>query len=282
MSKQQMIGLLAETNIHVGAGQTYGAIDLPVAREVTTQFPVIPGSSLKGALRQKMEQEVKTGEKIATWFGNERAAGGIGVTDARLLLLPIRSLTSSFRWVTCPYILERFDRDLRMIGYEPSLPDIAVESEQAWIFTEDKRLVLEEYAFHPIQRQAEITEIVKWINPLIAHMSIRERMLESLTIISDREFTHFAQHALHIYARNSLDDETKESKNLWYEEALPSDSLLYSIFIARNPFQEDHLLELQETFKSSRYLQVGGNETIGQGWSILSIYEEGQHGSRKS
>jgi CRISPR-associated protein Cmr4 len=39
-----MLGLLAETPIHPGSGQDNGAIDLPVQRERTTDYPVIPGS----------------------------------------------------------------------------------------------------------------------------------------------------------------------------------------------------------------------------------------------
>lgn len=45
-----ILGLLAETFIHSGIGHTEGAIDLPVAREAATDYPYIPGSSLKGAL----------------------------------------------------------------------------------------------------------------------------------------------------------------------------------------------------------------------------------------
>ena len=46
----EIIGLLAETYIHPGTGQSAGAIDLPVARERVTQYPFVPGSSMKGAL----------------------------------------------------------------------------------------------------------------------------------------------------------------------------------------------------------------------------------------
>lgn len=53
MSSQKIIGILAETSVHVGAGQMFGAIDLPVAREAATQFPFIPGSSLKGPFAKR-------------------------------------------------------------------------------------------------------------------------------------------------------------------------------------------------------------------------------------
>ena len=49
-----MLGLLAETPIHPGAGRGMGVVDLPVAREAATDYPVLVGSSLKGALLDKM------------------------------------------------------------------------------------------------------------------------------------------------------------------------------------------------------------------------------------
>ena len=96
--KAKIVGLLAETPIHPGSGQDTGFVDLPVARESATDYPVIVGSSLKGALRDRARQEnLDDIEKI---FGKHDNAGQLLVGDARLLLLPIRSLTRSYCWVT--------------------------------------------------------------------------------------------------------------------------------------------------------------------------------------
>ena len=46
--KTAMLGLLAETPIHAGSGRGMGVVDLPVAREAATDYPVLVGSSLKG------------------------------------------------------------------------------------------------------------------------------------------------------------------------------------------------------------------------------------------
>ncbi len=50
-----ILGLLAESPIHPGSGRGVGVVDLPVAREAATDYPVLVGSSLKGALRDKFE-----------------------------------------------------------------------------------------------------------------------------------------------------------------------------------------------------------------------------------
>ena len=45
-----LLGLLAETPIHPGSGRSAGFVDLPVAREAATDYPVVVGASVKGAL----------------------------------------------------------------------------------------------------------------------------------------------------------------------------------------------------------------------------------------
>ena len=50
--KSIILGMLAETPVHPGAGRSTGFVDLPVARESITEYPVIVGSSLKGALKE--------------------------------------------------------------------------------------------------------------------------------------------------------------------------------------------------------------------------------------
>lgn len=274
MYKHQLLGMLAESPIHVGSGQVNGPIDLPVAREATTQYPYIPGSGLKGSLRDKIEQA--TSKTIAnTYFGSENSAAGISTADARLLLLPIRSLSGPFRWVTCPYILERFERDLQMIGSSIILPNISVAEEQAWITTDEDEVYLEEYSFEAVQKRDELTPWIELINNLVAHETVKSRLEKYFTIVSDEDFAALTETGLYFYARNSLEADTKKSKGLWYEEALPPDCLLYSLLFARNPQQEGYLEQLITELQRDPYLQVGGNETIGQGWAILSVYQGG-------
>lgn len=115
-----LLGLLAETPIHPGCGRSMGVVDLPVAREAATDYPLIAGSSLKGALRDKAEAVSK--DQVEKRFGRPDQAGDLLVADARLLLLPVRSLTGAYRWLTCPHILERFRRDLARAGLTPLPP----------------------------------------------------------------------------------------------------------------------------------------------------------------
>jgi len=108
-TKNAIIGLWAETSLHAGAGGSVEGIDLPIQREAHSDWPCVFGTSVKGALRAKAEDKLgKDNASIRYVFGPDSGenasehAGALLVSDARLLLLPVRSLTSHFKWVTCP------------------------------------------------------------------------------------------------------------------------------------------------------------------------------------
>ncbi|GGA34146.1 type III-B CRISPR module RAMP protein Cmr4 [Kroppenstedtia guangzhouensis] len=265
-----VMGLLAETALHPGSGQSAGVIDLPVAREATTQYPVIAGSSLKGALRDKAEQE--NWEEITQIFGSPGGAGGISVADGRLLLLPVRSLSGHYRWITCSYLLERLTRDLQMIGKNGADIKLDLQPGETLVAQgEEKTLFLEELSFEQRLEAEKVEWVAEWIKPLIAHPSVRDRLVRQLAVLHDDDFAHFAQYGLSVQARNAL-DENKRSKSLWFEETLPSDTLFYSLLMSR-PGQEEWLNVLRQNLQAPSYLQIGGNETIGQGWCVLSMME---------
>ncbi|MEK7748241.1 MAG: type III-B CRISPR module RAMP protein Cmr4 [Nitrospirota bacterium] len=136
----------AQTALHPGSGTALGAVDLPVQRERHTQWPVIPGSTLKGILRDAVREKIKgnypvkreeNGEKkdvdkrtprqianeddpdLVAAFGpgkidtpDQAHAGALNLTDARILAFPVRSLKGVFAWVTCSAVLERLVRDM--------------------------------------------------------------------------------------------------------------------------------------------------------------------------
>ena len=269
-----LLGLLAETFIHPGAGQTGGAIDLPVAREATTHYPFIAGSSFKGALRDAVSSNLESSEKIDLLFGQQDRAGTLLVSDARLLLLPMRSLSGTYRWGTCPHLLERLARDCRRADMSslPEKPSVKA-GEYRSVDTEGAEgpLYLEERCFKRAQANGVEAAIMgQWaeaISRLIPDEAARTRLNRQLVLLEDEDFAWFARNGLTVQARNVL-DENKNSTNLWYEETLPPDTLMYAVLAGRG--SSTGLGTIQSVFKDRPYLQVGGNETIGQGWFAIT------------
>jgi CRISPR-associated protein Cmr4 len=279
--KTLILGLFAETGIHCGAGSSGGLIDLPVAREAATDYPVIPGSSFKGALKQSAKT-VLSEDVLQQLFGQTDNAGSLLVSDARLLLLPVRALDSAYRWVSCPHLLERAGRDAKRAGIQGA-EEAFVDNGQALALgaAPDAMLFLEE-------RQFRITappdqKLVSWLQRFLPssgpYGSAAARLGAQLAIISDDDFVWFARNALTIMARNQLDDR-KKSKNLWYEESLPADTVLYTLLGERT----DGAAESFEPFLArTPYIQVGGNETVGMGWLATNLMDPkivlaGNHG----
>lgn len=274
-----MLGLLAETSIHPGAGRGMGVVDLPVAREASTDYPVLVGSSLKGALRDKAETTAT--DDVDGRFGKPDHAGDLLVSDGRLLLLPVRCLTGSYRWATCPHLIERYRRDLARAGLgprpkaldvsrgsvlalQPKTPGIQRGSVSA---AGDDSLFLEERQF-TIDGEPP-TDLTEAIGPLILHPETRGRLGARIAVLHDDDFSWFVRYGLSIQARNHLADGTKTSRNLWYEETLPPDTVMYALVMSRN---DDAANALEALFpEDDPYLQAGGNETVGQGWFAASL-----------
>jgi CRISPR-associated protein Cmr4 len=269
----------ALTSLHAGTGQGVGVIDLPIARERATDLPLVPGSSLKGCLREKYRGEVELfGEKEGD--GKDRA-GMLQISDARLLLLPIRCLGASFVWTTSPYVLRRLHRDAQSAGLAagmPPIPDLAdgdasVASGDSLVEVNgEKRLVLEELDFAV---KVEATAWSQWLGERIfpndadpSASDWQREFKKRFAIVDDKSFHHLARFSTEVNAHVSIDQDTGTVKTggLWYQESLPAETVMISVLRteARNgsPIDPDAKLK---SILHEQSLQIGGKATTGQG-----------------
>jgi CRISPR-associated protein Cmr4 len=235
MAEGFILGLLAETPLHPGAGQSAGVVDLPVAREGVTGLPQIPETSVKGALRQWAESVYPGGKEdiaVKRLFGAPAVgevdgetfggAGALLISTARLLFLPVRRLDSIYAWVTTPYLLERLKRDAERMKGTLDVPTICVSNDNLMVTTDaGKRVFLEEYVFTTKAIEEDKTKafgglIGKLVADDVDDKPLVKRLTELVAVMDDGEFSWFAENALPVDARNSLDD-SKMSTNLWYE-----------------------------------------------------------------
>ncbi len=278
-----MLFLHAQTPLHPGSGTALGVVDLPVQRERHTLWPIVPGSSLKGVLRDTCRQKAGNGDEWLAAFGPETGqagehAGALSVTDARLLAFPVRSLRGVFAWATCPAVLERLLRDCRLAAAEPPPLDWLSQlqenhlacTDDSPLLIERENVVLEEFDF---RRQHDCSDLARWIAEHAVEDPFTQSRLQShLVVLHDNDFTHFVRHATEVVARIGLDYERKTVKKgaLFYQEFLPAETIFYCLVLANRSRRQGCEKTSEEVLSYLRQhlppiLQIGGDETTGKG-----------------
>lgn len=272
--------LHALSALHCGAGQSTGAVDLPIARARATNLPIVPGSSLRGVLREEFAG--KNGGMEKTLFGprtvngsDDAHAGALALGDAHLLLLPIRALAGIVAYATCPFILKRYKQDRERSGStSPPIPLVsetqAGHGEDCVNLIDGKKVVLEDLDLDPI-KMAEAEQWGAHIAQAVfprdseAQADLEQRFL----ILPDAVFSFLAETATEIRTRIAIDQGTGTVKKgmLWNEENLPAETVLWGIYAlsdsrvkGENHKAADLAAELSEAL-----LQLGGKAGVGRG-----------------
>lgn len=298
-----LLGLLAESSVHAGTGQQLGAVDLPVQRERHTDWPTIYGSGLKGVLRDHAKDDSAkfNGQEIEAVFGPDsdkgnngeqnRFAGALAISDARLLLFPVRTLGKAFAWITCPMAWARLERDAADAGL-PNFPNMdtknlpnpeKVQVPSKWIAP---AILLEEFEYMTFQYK-KVDELAEWIGKYLLPQDAvyaywRTLLAESLTIVCDDDFRDFTRQATEIVTRIKISSDTKTVADhmLWTEENLPADSLLYSLVVAWPPAKGSDsgladansvMEKFSNLIENCGVIQVGGKETVGRGFMAVRL-----------
>ena len=291
MTNQTALLLLtSETPLHAGAGQSVDGIDLPIQREVHTHWPCVFGSAVKGALRAHAEQRMEPkSTAITDLFGPDHGgaqerdtshAGALLVGDATLLALPVRSLQSSFKWVTCPQAIRRFARTAERLGLALTLPAISQPAPDKALGQGDAKLFLEEFRFEQ-NPDACIGALAQALAPLSGGALDEATLVQRLVVVHDDIFSFLARNATSVQPHIAIDSTTKTVKDgaLWFEETLPPETLLYVPLTATASRRKAGALtaaQVLEQFEQllpagKNWLQLGGNETTGMGWCRVGI-----------
>jgi len=193
-------------------------------------------------------------------------AGALGFSDARILFFPVKSVKGVFAYVTCPMVLERFQKDtgseVLTSPKEISFPKSLVDGE-CFVLANNKNkidaknvVILEEYSFEVTKKLGE----VKTSLPEKVFNDIKER----LVIISDDNFKHFVQNSTEVITRIKIDNEkgTAQQGGLFTEEFLPAESVMYALAIGEvDKFTNEDI----------KIMQIGGDTNLGKGIVELTI-----------
>lgn len=261
--------------IHCGGEGDLGNI-LEIAREVHTNFPYVPGSSLRGTLRDEVKLQDETAVDIL--FGKELdKQGQMGVHqvwfgDARLLWVPMRTMSMNggrnvFSWVSCHSLI----RDHAIIAQQSSVifPNQAVGTSPGTYLVADAQIQVTQMSTE--QKQAT-TLAGTWPNSLKS--AVQPTWEKNRIVLPDADFQVLMEHSLWTQVRNKIQDETTGANQagsaevFWTDVCIPRDTIFYfswgySLLKEKpvRPEQHDLLMGvLQGLF------QVGGQANVGRGW----------------
>ena len=286
MKKQsKLIFIRPFSNMHVGSGKSNsGKVDNLVQRDVLTEHPVIHSTSLKGAFRELLLNYLAP-EVIDIIFGkgnekkngkesnsdNPNSAGQCDFFNAHLLTFPMRSDKVTYLHVTSPnIILDFLDKikvldipsDEKLVTILEKITGLSINKNEPIVF--DALLEGAKIENHNTIAQKCSTDQLNQNE----QKQITDFLGSPLAIFNDENLTGFLKKKLPVIARNFLDN--GQSKNLWYEEIVPRETLFYTI--VTSPADMD---TFYDAFDGIKQMQIGGNSSVGYGYCKINIQKQG-------
>lgn len=288
-----VLGLYVETPLHCGAEGGTGYVDLPVQRERHTHYPVIPGSTIKGVLRDELQPDLQD-EGIREVFGaegtkDEKATvpGRFSFGDAILVAFPVRSSGAPFHWVTCPFVLERVFRALgKTVDVPKPAQSHAAARDGGEVLLEEIRLTKTPAPGFFSDSPGSGLDLLLGLLPDAGRGFTYTRSIfgARLLIVADEDFKELVETGTEVITRIKLNalgttatlDEKKYSDlsdydrqgNMFVEEVVPPEALFLS------PLRGDHgpwRSILTNALSARPVIRLGGDETIGRGVTHLTL-----------
>jgi CRISPR-associated protein Cmr4 len=236
-----------------------------------TGIPFVPGSSIKGVLRDA--RRAIDGEKTEAVFGptNDPAAhaGALVVGDARLLALPVRSFRGTFAWTTSPLLLTLAKRDLEEASLPiPKITERAAQVANGSCLRHKDKLYLEDLDLPA----TESDEVTAWARRLEQLVSPGDGIFtKRFAVVDDDTMTFLCETATQVDARVRVDETTRTVANgaLWLEESLPPESLLIGVMAADRSRRHGVDMKPEDVLSfalpGEEIHQFGGKATTGRG-----------------
>jgi len=289
--------------VHMGTGTAVGGlIDNPIQRERHTDYPMMAGSGIKGAIRHDYWAQHEDRKLLNRLFGPENDAsdhaGALSFSDGQLVAFPVRCAKAGFVYATSPLLLARLKRQLALAKIQADWTIPNLESGKCQIVNHelmtDSKLALEAYELEP-KVETALKPIADWLaaNALPDDNDFayfREKLANDLVLLSDDELHYFVVNSTVVEPHVRIDDisGTADGGALFYTENLPPESLLFTVMMAsqerykRGDSPENRLDATQiintlvdggDNWQAlrGRMLQFGGDATTGRGQIVCSI-----------
>ncbi len=305
---QQALFIYCVSPVHMGAGTAIGLIDNPIQRERHTEYPMIAGSGLKGAVRHHFWSQLDDDSRkdkanlLNRLFGPDTNAsdfaGAISFGDAQLVAFPVRCVKNAFVYATSPTALARAARTLALVGAHPNWPVTTIDAGDCKLANHNlmngDRLHLEAFEFTAHMDQS-LMKISEWLFEHAlpsdaAYGFFREKLKTDLVLLPDEDFSYFVRNATVVEPHVRINNETgtADDGGLFYTENLPPESLLLAPVMASVERSTDKIrgdknrLDATTALKAvlagddngfggldGKLLQIGGDATTGRGQVVL-------------
>jgi CRISPR-associated protein Cmr4 len=270
-----IIETLAPLHVGASAGEETGNLNL-IFRDQFTQTGIIPGSSVRGRFRADMRGQLAGSEN--DWYGkaikkadsetgekadSETTEAKVKFEYASLVWLPVFCPGQPIVWVSCPWLLRRYQQIKGIEAELPkpysapkALPDKGVSSKGKVLFFN--------LGFLEIQHEFDPA-------PWIKDTSLdSDENRDRLVIVDNNDMGMIHDMALYRQSRVKLaDDEKKVDGGAFFNvEALPEASILVFPIALREKGWQPFGTKLTEE------LYFGGLESIGFGRCKVNLSEE--------
>lgn len=282
----------ALSSLHIGTGQGADDIDLPVSRDPVTGHPDIPGSGLKGVLRDELKAadraltDAALGAEDAQ--GND-AASAVSFGDGRLVCLPVKSLHGTFAWLASVESIRLLGRALDRCGITkpgdiPTVPRGIALTDESALSGDMKTVIINEFSLSVAEEQtAAVTAWAEWLgSTLFTETADIHAFTARFAIVESLVFDFLCEASLPVAARNRIGPNgIVESGALWYEEYVPSEAIFAGVLTAQHGLgrhsmhKAPALLAHVAGSTGERFLQIGGKATTGRGFVRLSFPKDG-------
>ena len=302
----RIVFLYCVSPVHMGTGTAVGGlIDNPIQRERHTQYPMMAGSGIKGAIRHDYWAQGEASRGLLNkLFGPDQSAaehaGAISFGDGQLLAFPVRCAKAGFVYATSPLILARLKRHLTLAGIQSEWQIPNIENGQCRMrnpnLLTDNKLALEAYELDAnLDADNSLGAVADWFaqHALPKNQDFdyfRDKLKSDLVLLSDDELHYFAVNSTVVEPHVRIDDisGTADGGALFYTENLPPESLLFTVLMASQERYKrgdsandrmdakkviDTLVDGKEGWQplNGRMVQFGGDATTGRGQIVCSV-----------
>ena len=294
------------TPLHTGGSADEGNL-MGIAREVHTEFPYLPASSLRGKIpsvlepsNPQSEEEKALAKEVSQFFGQkikdgqQPTEGEVWFAEATLLFFPIASLSHHLVWITCPLWVERWNRWLKnspLTQLIQNCREQITEARPALVsFTPEplylQTAILQQNALGQLNTN-DSNSLSQSLQNLTNANGMINQLLKKLVIVDDEDCIALVETGLQREVRVALNEGEKTVKGGSFrsEEAIPPETVLFFPWGMKPMKQTENTQNIRaktsELLKNK--LQFGGLEGLGRGWCDLKTIEttETTTGSQK-